>query len=404
MAGLIPRTAYMKWLEAFCDRPLIKVLTGMRRVGKSTCLKMFAEHLRLNGVGREQIVELNFEEIENDEFLDSRRLHAHLKSKLIKGRTVYFFLDEIQKVERFEEVLDSLYVKSGVDLYVTGSNARFLSSEIATVLTGRHVELNVLPLSFAEAQPVLTGRTDAQRFMDYLTYGSLPEAYSFPGGSPEQRQYVESVYNTILGKDVLRRNSAGSRNLVDAILRYMLDNIGNLTSAKRIADRLGANGVKTSPNTVQSYLETLCDCYVLYKPPRYDVVGGENLKLINKYYVTDFSFKYHILGNPAVEVQQLLENAVYLELVRRRYRVATGKVKDKEVDFVVQDLHGEIKYVQVATTIATEEKLAQELAAFRAIRDNHPKYVLTMDSIFTRDHGGIRTLNVLDFLLGAEEL
>lgn len=400
MEKLIPREDYMAWLECFRDKPLIKVLTGMRRVGKSTCLRLFAERLRKKGVLKRQIVTLNFEEIENDELLDSRKLHVFLKSKLIRGKTVYFFLDEIQKVERFEEVLDSLHVKKGIDLYVTGSNARMFSSEIATVLTGRYVELNVLPFSFAEVRGFLPGAEDARRLSSYLTYGALPEAFDFPAGSAQQRQYVESAYSTILSKDVLKRNAAGGRILVDAILRYMIDNIGNLTSAKRIADRLSANGTKVCANTVQSYLEILCDCYFLYKADRYDVVGGENLKLVNKYYLTDFAFKYHILGNPTVEIQQLLENAVYLELLRRRYKVATGRVRDKEVDFVIQDGQGRISYVQVAVTVATREKLEQEMSAFKSIRDNRPKHILTMDSLFVEDHGGVKTHSVLGFLCG----
>lgn len=400
MERLIPREDYMAWLESFRDKPLIKVLTGMRRVGKSTCLRLFAERLRRNGVLKRQIVTLNFEEIENDDLLDSRKLHAYLKSKLIPGKNVYFFLDEIQKVERFEEVLDSLHVKKGVDLYITGSNARMFSSEIATVLTGRYVELNILPFSFAEARERLAGADDARRLANYLTFGTLPESLGFPAGSSAQRQYVESVYNTILSKDVLKRNATGGRILVDAILRYMIDNIGNLTSAKRIADRLCANGTKVCSNTVQSYLEILCDCYFLYKADRYDIVGGENLKFINKYYLTDFAFKYHILGNPTVEIQQLLENAVYLELLRRHYKVATGRVRDKEVDFVVQDGDGNIRYVQVAVTVATPEKLTQELSAFRSIRDNHPKCILTMDPFFVENHGGVKTYGALDFLRG----
>lgn len=400
----ILRTDYMEWLESFCDKPLIKVLTGMRRVGKSTCLQMFADRLHASGVPSRQIVALNFEELEYEDLRDSRKLYAFLKKKLIEGKTVYFFLDEIQRVERFEEVLDSLYVKPGVDLYVTGSNARIFSSEIATLLTGRYVELNVLPFSFAEIRSKLVPDSDASALMSYMTYGALPESFAFAANSSAQRQYVESVYNTILSKDVLKRNATGGRIVVDAILRYMIDNIGNLTSPKRIADRLTANGTKVCANTVQSYLSILCDCFFLYKADRFDIVGGEHLKLINKYYLTDFAFKHHILGNPIIEIQQLLENTVFLELKRRRYRIATGKVRDKEVDFVIQDAIGQIKYVQVAVTVATQDKLDQELAAFKSIRDNHPKYILTMDPLFVADHSGIKTVSVIDFLAGRIDL
>lgn len=400
---LVYREDYMRWLAAFREKPLIKVLTGLRRVGKSTCLKMFADTLLKEGVEPRQIVSLNFEELELEALREAGALYAFLKAQLIPGKTVYFFLDEIQRVDRFEEVLDSLYVKPGVDLYVTGSNARLFSSEIATLLTGRYVELNVLPFSFREAWGVLGPGTDAQKLMAYFTFGALPETFSFPPGSAPQRQYVESVYNTILGKDVLKRNQASGRLLVDALLRYMIGNIGQLTSPKRIADRLSANGIKICTNTVQSYLSILCDCFFLYKADRFDVVGGDHLKLINKYYLTDFAFKQHLLGNPVVEIQQLLENTIYLELRRRNYKVATGKVKDKEVDFVVQSDAGEMKYVQVAVTVASEEKLRQELTPLTLIRDNHPKFLITMDSLFTPNHAGIKTINIFDFLLGKTE-
>ena len=312
------------------------------------------------------------------------------------------FLDEIQRVERFEEVLDSLYVKKGVDLYVTGSTANLFSSEVATILTGRYVEINVLPFSFLEMTKAVGGKpgdaNERRRFMDYLMYGSLPEAFAFESGSAGQREYVESVYRTILEKDVLKRNKDSGRHLVEQIVKYMATNISSLTSPKRMTDRLNANGVKVSANTVASYLDILSDCYFLYKADRFDVKGGELLKLINKYYLTDFGFKYHILSNPDLEVQQLLENTVFLELVRRRYKVATGKVDDKEVDFVVKGGDGMIRYIQVAVTVATHEKFAQEAAVFDVIRDNYPKYIITLDDTFVTERNGIQIVNVIDFM------
>lgn len=394
---------YLKWLDEHRGKHLIKVLTGMRRTGKSTILRLFAESLRKDGVRKRQIVFVNFDEIENEPLLDSRRLYAYLKARLIKGKTVYFFLDEIQKVERFEEVLDSLYVKPGVDIYATGSTADLFSSEIATLLTGRYVEVNVLPFSFSET---MLARGDAapgnerRLFMDYLTYGSLPESFSYAPGSAEQREYVESVYRTILEKDLLRRKTDGGRLLVDAILRYMTSCIGSLTSAKRISDRLTANGTKVTPNTVTSYLDLFTDSFMFYRADRFDIAGGEYLKLVNKYYLSDFGFKHYILNNPAIELQQLIENAVFLELKRRRCRVATGRMRDKEVDFVVRDAHGEIRYVQVAATVASEDKLHQELAALKMVKDNYPKYILTLDDIYVENHGGIKTLNLIDFFAG----
>ena len=403
MENIIPRLDYLKWLGEHRGKNLIKVLTGMRRTGKSTILRLFAESLRKEGVGERQIVFVNFDEIENEQLRDSRTLYAYLKSHLVKGKTVFFFLDEIQKVERFEEVLDSLYVKPGVDIYVTGSTADLFSSEIATLLTGRYVEVNVLPFSFNEAKLArgdISAQTERRLFMDYLTYGALPESFAYSPGSAEQREYVESVFRTILEKDLLRRKTDGGRILVDAILRYMTGCIGSLTSAKRIADRLSASGTKVAPNTVSAYLELFTDSFMFYRADRFDVAGGEFLKLVNKYYLSDFGFKHYILNNPAIELQQLIENAVFLELKRRRCRVATGRVRDKEIDFVVQDTLGGIKYVQVAVTVASEDKLRQELSSLKMVKDNYPKYILTLDDIYVENHDGIRTLNIVDFFAG----
>ncbi len=318
------------------------------------------------------------------------------------------FLDEIQRVDHYEEVLDSLYVKKGVDLYVTGSTADLFSSEIATLLTGRYVEMNVLPFSFLEMTKAVGGKVgdaaEKRRFMDYLTYGSLPESFAFKSGSQEQREYIESVYRTILEKDVLKRNKEGGRLLVGQMLKYMASAVSSLTSPKRMADRLKANGVRISANTVASYPDILEDCYFVYKADRFDVKGGEMLKLINKYYLTDFGFRYYMLSNLDVEIQQLLENAVFLELLRRRYKVATGRVGEREVDFVVKGGSDLLCYIQVAVTVAEKEKYSQEAAVFNAIRDNYPKLILTLDDIFIENRNGIQTLNVIDVITGRRSL
>jgi predicted AAA+ superfamily ATPase len=264
--------------------------------------------------------------------------------------------------------------------------------------------MNVLPFSFLEMTKAVGGKVgdaaEKRRFMDYLTYGSLPESFAFKTGSSEQREYVESVYRTILEKDVLKRNKEGGRLLVGQMLKYMASAISSLTSPKRMADRLKANGVKVSANTVSSYLDILEDCYFIYKADRFDVKGGEMLKLINKYYLTDFGFRYYTLSNPDIEIQQLLENAVFLELLRRRYKVATGKVDEREVDFVVKGSNDLLCYIQVAVTVAEKEKYSQEVAAFKSIRDNYPKLILTLDDIFIENRNGIQTMNVIDFITG----
>ena len=400
--ALIERKEYTDWLKRYRDKKIIKVITGLRRVGKSTIFELYIAQLLNEGVAPEQIVKINFEELENEPLLDRRALYRFLSSRLLPDRKLYIFLDEVQRVPEFEKVVDSLFVKDNVDLYITGSNAKFLSSEIATLLTGRYVEINVLPLSFREYSDhfAASGKDRRALFMDYVTYGALPGMFMFDTGSAEQREYVESVYKTILEKDVLRRNSAASRQLVESLLSYLVYNIGCLTSAKRISDTLNSNGTKVSYNTVNSYIETLQDCFFIYKADRYDIVGKEYLKLINKYYVTDFGFKYYILNNRTVELSQILENLVFLELKRRRFKIATGKITEKEVDFIVKDANDGLIYIQVAVTVMDEAKLEQELRPFREIEDNYPKYIITLDDLFVKDHDGIKTVNALDFLLG----
>lgn len=400
--ALIERKEYTDWLKRYRDKKIIKVITGLRRVGKSTIFDLYIAQLLKEGVAPEQIVKVNFEELENEPLLDRNALYRFLTDKLLPDRKLYIFLDEVQRVPEFEKVVDSLFVKDNVDLYITGSNAKFLSSEIATLLTGRYVEINVLPLSFREYSDhfAASGKDRRALFMDYVTYGALPGMFMFDTGSAEQREYVESVYKTILEKDVLKRNSAASRQLVESLLSYLVYNIGCLTSAKRITDTLNSNGIKVSYNTVNSYIETLQDCFFIYKADRYDIVGKEYLKLINKYYVTDFGFKYYILNNRTVELSQILENLVFLELKRRRFKIATGKIAEKEVDFIVKDANDGLVYVQVAVTVMDEAKLEQELRPFREIEDNYPKYIITLDDLFVKDHDGIKTVNALDFLLG----
>ncbi len=401
---LIRRNDYVQWLNKYRDKQVIKVVTGLRRVGKSKIFELYIDELKASGVSAEQIVLINFEEMENAALKEKTALYQYIISKTQPDKMLYVLLDEIQAVPQFEEVVDSLFVKPNIDVYITGSNAKFLSSEIATVLTGRYVEINVLPLSFKEYcdHYSFTGKDRRALFMDYITYGAMPGMTMFELGSSEQREYIEGVYKTILEKDVLKRNSGASRQLVEHILSYLMYNIGCLTTAKRMTDYINSNTAKVSYNTVSSYFDTLQDCFFIYKADRYDVVGKEYLKLINKYYVTDFGFKYYILNNSTVEIPQVLENLVFLELKRRRYKIATGKVDDKEVDFIVKDTTDQIKYIQVAATVMEEEKLKQELRPFAEIRDNYPKYIITLDDYFVTDHGGVKTINAIDFLLGEE--
>ena len=407
---LIPRKDYLDWIAEFRDKPLVKVLTGLRRSGKSTILDMFMSRLEHDGVAASRIIKINFELLENEPYLDYRKLYDYIVNSKADEGCKYVFLDEIQHVKNYEKTVDSLLARGGFDIYITGSTSELLSSELATLLTGRYVEINILPLSFSEYVwgSAVTAENQRRLFMDYLTFGGLPGARMFVKGSAAQREYVESVFKAILEKDVLKRGGKG-RGTVERIIRYMTAMVGNLTSPKRLTDRLAAeremqNARQEAYNTIQSYLQRLTDCFFMYKAERFDVVGGEHLKQINKYYLADFGFSYYILHSPAIELQQLVENVVYLELKRRRFKVSTGKVDDKEVDFVVQGQDGVVRYVQVAVSVSAKEKLDQELSVFKSIHDNYPKYLLTMDEVFVPDHAGVRTINVIDFLLGHSEL
>ena len=407
---MIRRNEYIQWLREFRDKPIVKVVTGLRRSGKSTILQMFMDELRAEGVEDAQIFAVNFEEMEYEHLQERHALYRAILSAKKPDCMLYVVLDEVQHVEEYEKVVDSLQVKPGFDIYITGSTADLLSSDLATRLTGRYVEVNILPLSFKESvqdRDISVNNREAL-FMEYVTYGGLPGARMFPNGSRAQREYIESVYRTILEKDVLKRSRKG-RFLVDRIIRYMLSVVGSLTSPNRMVTRLDEESkTRTEKNasyhTLVSYLERLTDCFFLYKSDRFDVVGGELLKQINKYYITDFGFAHYLLNSPAIELQQVLENVVYFEFVRRRYKVCTGKVEDREVDFVVQGDDDIPCYVQVAVSVKEEAKLQQELAVFKGIKDNYPRCILTMDSVFTPDHNGIRTLNVYDFLLGVVDL
>ena len=400
----IERPDYVSWLNSYRDKQVIKVITGLRRVGKSTIFDLYIAELIQDGILKDRILKINFEDLKYEELRDRHALYDFITERMIPGEMLYVFLDEIQRVDGFEEVVDSLFIQENVDVYITGSNAKFLSSEIATILTGRYVEINVLPISFKEYFNHFNGKGKDRRalFSDYITYGALPGIFMFETGSTQQREYIESVYKTILEKDVLSRNSATGKQLVENLLNYLIYNIGCLTSTKRIVDSLNSSGINVSYNTVGSYFETLQDCYFVYKADRYDVVGKEYLKLINKYYITDFGFKYYILNNKTVEIPQILENLVFLELKRRRYKIATGKVAEKEVDFIVKDNSDKTKYIQVAVTVMDEDKLKQELRPFYEINDNYPKYIITLDDYFVTDHDGVITINAIDFLLGQE--
>lgn len=400
---MIARREYLDKLAALRNKKIIKVITGVRRCGKSTLMEMFQDDLKRQGTASEQIIAVNFEDYDFYELRDPKKLYAYIKERLAGEAVTYIFLDEVQQCRDFQRVVDSLYLRKNVDLYVTGSNAHMLSSEIATLLSGRYVEIKMLPLSFREYVES-TGSTDdlARKYRAYLENSSFPYALELYGQPREIRDYLDAVYNTIVVKDIAARHKITDTLILESISRFIFDNIGNSLSTKRIADTLTANGRKIDVKTVEKYIAALMESYIIYRVKRYNVKGRQYLKTQDKYYVVDIGLRYMLLGSSSTDVGHILENVVYLELLRRGYEVYVGKIDDLEVDFVAMDGKRTI-YYQVAATVRDEKTLQRELAPLRKIDDFYPRIILTLDEDPEADYKGIRRINVLDWLMGAAE-
>ncbi len=396
---MIYRTQAMKKLEGYLDKKIIKVITGIRRCGKSTLMEMFRDHLKSTGVGDDQIVFLNFESLENRNLADHLSLYNHVTQQLSADRMNYVFLDEVQNVSQFQKAVDSLYIRKNVDLYITGSNADLLSSELATLLSGRYVEIRLLPLSFKEYLSFHGDTSDlGRRYADYLRFGSFPFVLELERNGDLIRDYLEGLYHTVVVKDVIARKRISDVMLLESIIRYMFDNVGNLHSTKKISDTLTSFGRKVSTHTVESYLTALKECFILYQVNRFDIKGKQYLKTLEKYYAVDPGLRTFVLGNRSTDGGRMLENVVFLELIRRGHEVAVGKFNNLEIDFVATRA-GTTEYFQVAATVRDEQTLARELRPLRKIRDHYPKTLLTLDDDPPADHDGIIRLNALEFLL-----
>ncbi len=395
----IPRPEYLERLIGFKDKQLIKVVTGIRRCGKSTLLTMYQEYLLDNGVDSGQIVSVNFEDMDFEELCDSHRLYEFLKGHLVQDKMTYIFLDEIQHVPDFPRVVDSLYLKEGVDIYLTGSNAYMLSGEIATLLSGRYVQIEMLPLSFREYIGAAgDGKGLMRKYTDYLEDSSFPYALELAGQRQQIQDYLEGIFNTIVVKDISQRRKISDPMMLRSVLRFVFDNIGNPISSKKISDTMTSQGRKIDVKTVEKYLDAFRESYIIYQADRYNVKGKQYLKTLGKYYAADMGMRRMLLGSKNTDVGHILENVVYLELKRRGYEVYVGKVDDLEVDFVAMNQEG-ITYFQVAATVRSDETLARELSPLRKISDHYPKYILTLDEDPKADYDGIRRVNALDWLL-----
>jgi predicted AAA+ superfamily ATPase len=396
---LIQRKEYLDKLIAFKDKQVVKIITGIRRCGKSTLLEMYRDYLLENGVRKEQIISLNFEDFAYEDLTDAKKLYEYLLTLLDGNKTTYIFLDEVQQIQNFQKVVDSLYIKKGIDLYITGSNAYMLSSEIATLLSGRYVTIDMLPLSFKEYTES-TGSTESisRKYTDYLQNSSFPYTIELAGQPNEIHDYLDSLFNTIVVKDIIQRNNISDVMMLKSILRFLFDNIGNPLSSKKIADTMTSDGRKISSKTVEKYIEALTESYVLYQAKRYNIKGKQYLKTLGKYYVVDIGLRYALLGKSSTDVGHILENEVYLELIRRGYEVFVGKMETLEVDFVAMNSTG-ILYYQVAASVRDEKTLRRELTPLQKIEDHYPKYILTLDEDPEADYSGIRRINALDWML-----
>lgn len=395
---MIERKEYLEELISFKDKDLIKVVTGIRRCGKSTMFELYQMYLEEHGVGREQIIFVNLEDGDYRHIRTSEKLYEYVNEKLLKDRMNYVFLDEVQQVDHFQEAVDWLYVKKNVDLYITGSNAFLLSGELATLLSGRYVEIKMLPLSFREYVSAFTSDANiAELYRNYLVNSSFPGTLEL-NRKKDIRTYLEGIYNTILLKDIVTRKKIADPSMLVSVVEFMFDNIGNLCSSTKIANAMTSAGRKISVPTVESYLSGLSDSYILYKAGRYDIKGKQYLATGVKYYVADIGLRYYLLGTRQTDMGHILENIVYLELLRRGYEVYIGKMEDAEVDFIAINQDG-MEYYQVAQTVMAKETLERELSSLDAIRDHNPKYLLSMDFTPLMSHNGIRQINVLDWLL-----
>lgn len=397
---MIQRDEYLRFLLDWKDQQIIKVISGIRRCGKSTLFELFREKLLQDGVDEKQIIDINFEDADNSELCDYKKLHDHIKGRMLPDKMNYIFLDEIQHVDQFQKAVDSLFIKKNADVYITGSNAYFMSGELATLLSGRYVELKMLPLSFKEYVSAFDGSKSLEDLYNSYLYNS---SFPYTVGMTNRRNihaYLDGIFNTIVLNDIVQRKKVQNPLMLKSVIKFMFDNIGNPCTAKKISDTMTSQGRKVSNHTVETYLEGLTDSLLMYRVSRYDIKGKDYLQLMDKYYIADIGLRYYLLGLNSTDREHILENVVYLELVRRGYTVYVGKNGSSEVDFVVKDYDGNTEYYQVAWSVREESTLKRELGALESIQDHNPKYILTMDNDPPISYNGIRQRNALEWLVG----
>lgn len=404
---MVQRKEYLEKLIGWKDDDVIKVVTGIRRCGKSTLLMQYQDYLKLIGIEENQIIAVNFEELEYEELCDYKKLYAYIKDRLVADKITYIFLDEIQKVPSFEKVVDSLYVKPNIDIYITGSNAYMLSGDLATLLTGRYVEISMLPLSFNEYMQ-LSDKDKESAFADYIKYGGLPFVATMDRTDDKVDTYLEGIYNTVIVKDIEDRQKRQESNsdkrkindipMLKTIAKYLSSVIGSPVSLRGITNYLVSSGRKISANTVSNYVDALIESFIFYPAERFDIVGKQLLKANKKYYMVDLGIRNHILPRKYYDLGFSVENIVFFELLRRGCKVTIGKYQENEVDFVAEK-RGEFTYIQVTADMVSESTFDREMKPLYAIQDNYEKIVLTLDKLTVGNYDGIKVVNVIDWLL-----
>ena len=404
---MVQRKEYLEKLIEWKDDDVIKVVTGIRRCGKSTLLMQYQDYLKSIGIEENQIIAVNFEELEYEELCDYKKLYAYIKDRLVADKITYIFLDEIQKVPSFEKVVDSLYVKPNIDIYITGSNAYMLSGDLATLLTGRYVEISMLPLSFSEYMQ-LSDKDKESAFADYIKYGGLPFVATMDRTDDKVDTYLEGIYNTVIVKDIEDRQKRQESNsdkrkindipLLKTIAKYLSSVIGSSVSLRGITNYLVSNGRKISANTVSNYVDALIESFIFYPAERFDIVGKQLLKANKKYYMVDLGIRNHILPRKYYDLGFSVENIVFFELLRRGCKVTIGKYQENEVDFVAEK-RGEFTYIQVTADMVSESTFDREMKPLYAIQDNYEKIVLTLDKLTVGNYDGIKVVNAIDWLL-----
>jgi predicted AAA+ superfamily ATPase len=399
---MIARNEYMENLRKCRDKQLIKVITGVRRCGKSTLMEMYRDHLLEDGISGDQIVFINFDDLRNEPLAEYRSLYDHVNGRIVGDKMNYVFLDEIQKVTDFQKAIASLFIKKNVDIYITGSNATMLSGELATLLSGRYIQIKMLPLSFREyAGFIGEGISADRKFIDYLNLSSFPYALELGPGRDSVRTYLESLYDTILLRGVASRRGQVNISALDSLAKFMLANIGNITSVRKISNTMKSLGRTMSTPTIESYLSSLSDAFLFYKAKRYDAKGKKYLQTNDKYYAVDVGLRNNILGHAKQDTSHALENVIYLELLRRGFDVYVGKVDEYEIDFVAMK-GGIPEYYQVSETVKSKETLERELRPLVMVKDNNPKYLITMDMDDRTNIDGIIKMNAVDYLLNQQ--